>query len=78
MTEQDCVTCLNHVVDVIKLVFKIESPSGWQKGIAVNADIGYLVSRRQVSHRYKRSRSSSPACIRCSELTDLVSTIYAY
>lgn len=37
---------MNHVVDVIKLVFEVKGPGGWEKGIAVNADIGYLVSRR--------------------------------
>ena len=42
MTEPDCVTCLNHVVDVHNLIFEGEGPGGWGKGIDVIADIGYL------------------------------------
>jgi len=40
MTEPDC---LNHVFDVHNLIFEAEGPGGWGKGIAVIADIGYLV-----------------------------------
>lgn len=40
MTEPDCVTCLNHVVDVRNLIFEADE---WGKGIVVIADIGYLV-----------------------------------
>ena len=43
MTEPDCVTCLNHIFDVHNLIFEDEGPGGWGKGIAVIADIGYLV-----------------------------------
>ena len=43
MTEPDCVTCLNHIFGVHNLIFEDEGPGGWGKGIAVIADIGYLV-----------------------------------
>ena len=43
MTEPDCVTCLNHIFDVHNLIFEDEGPGGWGKGIALIADIGYLV-----------------------------------
>ena len=43
MTEPDSVMCPNHVVDVHILIFEAEGPGRWGKGIAVIADIGYLV-----------------------------------
>ena len=41
MAEPDCVACLNHVVSVHNPIFEAEG--GWEKGIVVIADIGYLV-----------------------------------
>ena len=45
MTGPDYVACLtrNHIVDVHNLIFEVEDPGGWGKGIDLIADIGFLV-----------------------------------
>jgi hypothetical protein len=57
MTEPDCVTCLNHVVDVHNLIFEAEGPGEWGKGIVVIADIEYLVLDLQKTNQNQLSSS---------------------